>query len=293
MYTRFLSSQPLECVQHLLFTSGWGRQRGAGGGEQPARPPAGCAVTPRRGNLRGQPLPFCHRSRKDFWVTDCTGLRWQPKGFQHTLVPASPRAVRIPRSGDVSGAPPRSGRFPHGLSPEHRAAQPLTAPRRFPRLRVPTVATAPPFRHFLVFLLRAPITLLLLSPPPAPVPGTARPGRYRGGGHGRRRPPLSPARRMVAAAARSPGSPLAAARRGLARPRCHVGSRGRRGRAGVGSLGAGAIGIGSGAERLRRGCTAARHPFSRPPHSRAPSPPPLFSSLLARPRQGGSAMRLL
>lgn len=85
---------------------------------------------------------------------------------------------------------------------------------------------------------------------------------------------------MVAAAARSPGSPLAAARRGLARPRCHVGSRGCRGRAGVGSLGAGAIGIGPGAERLRRGFTAARHPLSRPP----PSPPPLFSSLLARPR---------
>lgn len=144
-----------------------GRGRGT-----PARPPAGCAVTPRRGNLRGQQLPFCHKTRKHFWVTDCTGLHWQLKGFQHTLVPVSPRAVRMPRSGDVTGASPRSGRSPHGLSPEQRAAQPLTAPRRFPRLRdrgcIPTAATAPPFRHFLVFLLRAAIIPLLLSPPPAP-----------------------------------------------------------------------------------------------------------------------------
>lgn len=294
LYTWFLlSSWPLESAKYLLFTSDCGRQRLPVGGwhPRPASPPAGTAT-----RRLGKKLPFCHKTRKDFWVTNYTGLPWQLPAHAGSRTPAG--GPGTPHWGNVVGVPSRSGRFrartraPHGLSPQHRAALPLTAPRRFPRLRdsggrVPTAATAPPFRHFLVFLLlRALITPVLPLSPPRAAHTRHRPARQVPRGRARKETPSPPpARRMVAAAARSPGSPLAAARRGLARPRCHVESRGRRGRAGVGSLGAGAIGIGPGAERLRRGCTAARHPFSRPPPSPAPSPPPLFSSLLPRPRE--------
>lgn len=107
-------------------------------------------------------------------------------------------------------------------------------------------------------------------------------GGARRGGSGRRR---RPARRMVAAAARSlplslTASPLAAARCGLARPRCHVGLCGRRSRAEVGSLvplgGAGAIGCRAGAAS----CPAS------PPRAalRAPLPLRLPPSLTPRGR---------
>lgn len=231
------------------------------------------AGTPRVGNLRGQQPPFCLKTRK----LSGYKLHRVPLTAEGLPAHAGSRMPGWPGYPTDPGSPrPRpaapSGAAPHGTPPLP------TAPGRRPRpyggdrssfSSSSCLPSCPCSEH--------------PRPPPAGTEGAGAEGAALPC------PALPPARRMVAAAASSPGSPLAAARRGLARPRCHVGSRGRRGRAGVGSLGAGAIGSGPGAERLRRGCTAARHPLSRP----APSPPPLFSPLLARPREGGSAMRLL
>lgn len=137
-------------------------------------------------------------------------------------------------------------------------------------------------RSFLFFLL-----LPLLLPPPQLFPasaqvtakpacqGTERSLARRGPperGAAQRRPArrerkaaplLLPARRMVAAAALAPASPLPSARCGLARPRCHVGSWGRRSRAGVGSLTSlgGADAIVADAERHQCGSRRPQRPL--------------------------------
>lgn len=165
-------------------------------------------------------------------------------------------------------------RAPHKPSPEPRAALPLTAPRRFPRPRDSDRASFPSPSCRSSSRLRSPL-FSFSSRPRRHRP----PGRYRGGGRGRRRPPLPPhgawSRRPRAGlplGCRAPWSRPPPLPCWIARPPGPGRSWKFRG--------------GSDRERPRRGAAPARRyrcpaPLSRPPPSphppRRPSSPPSFS----------------
>lgn len=149
----------------------------------------GCAVVSLAGSKQGKSRG-CSRS----------GSKQQRRQERHFLVPTSHVAVQAARRGPdcpghcgiaTPGCPPRERELPgsgsreHGERPDssgcgerlwHVAVQPLIAARRFPPLRGPSPAPAPPGRR-----ADAPSSHAQPRPPPARPP--ARPGP-------RRSPPL-------------------------------------------------------------------------------------------------------